>query len=68
MGKMNEDNLRAVKIFFTDISSSVLSIIGVPVSSVTQAAGKINSIIFMYSENKNLVDKDFLEILNSENS
>jgi rod shape-determining protein MreC len=54
MGKMNEDNLRAVKIFFTDISSSVLSIIGVPVSSVTQAAGKINSIIFMYSENKNL--------------
>jgi len=54
MGKMNEDNLREIKIFFTDISSSVLSIIGIPVSSVTQAAGKINSIIFMYSENKNL--------------
>lgn len=54
MGKMNENNLRSVKIFFTDISSSVLSIIGVPVSTVTQAAGKINSIIFMYSENKNL--------------
>ena len=54
MGKMNEDNLRVVKIFFTDISSSVLSIIGVPVSSVTQAVGKINSIIFMYSEIKNL--------------
>ena len=54
MGKLNEDNLKVVKVFFTDVSSSVLSIIGVPVSSVTKTVDKINSIIFMYSENKDL--------------
>ena len=58
MGKINEGNLKSLKIHFTDISSYLFSIAGVPVSSVTKAANEINSIIFMYSNNKNLTQEN----------
>ena len=54
MGKINENNLKSLKFYFSDISSYILTLVGVPVSSVTKAANEINSIIFMYSNNKNL--------------
>lgn len=54
VGKINEDNLRTVKNYFTDFSSYILEIIGLPINSITKTANKINRLIFIHSENKNL--------------
>ena len=55
VGKVDEDNLKVVKNYFTDISSYGLEIIGFPINSITKAAIQINSLIFLYSNNKNLI-------------
>ena len=60
MGKVNENNLRVVKNIFTDLSSKVLVIIGIPVNSVTKAANQINSLIFLYTKNKNLAEENMI--------
>ena len=55
VGKVDEDNLKVVKNYFTDIASYGLEIIGFPINSITKAANQINSLIFLYSNNKNLI-------------
>ena len=55
VGKVDEDNLKVVKNYFTDISSYGLEIIGLPINSITKASNQINSLIFLYSNNKNLI-------------
>ena len=55
VGKVDEDNLKIIKNYFTDISSYGLEIIGMPINSITKAANQINSLIFLYSNNKNLI-------------
>ncbi len=55
VGKINENNLKIIKNYFTDISSYVLGIVGLPINSITKAINQINSLIFIYSDNQNLI-------------
>ena len=54
LGKVDEGNLKVVKNYFTDITSYVLEIVGLPINSINKAVNQINSLIFIYSNNKNL--------------
>ena len=54
LGKVDESNLKVVKNYFTDITSYVLEIVGLPINSINKAVNQINSLIFIYSNNKNL--------------
>ena len=54
IGKFYENNLKVVKNYFTDITSYVLEIVGLPINSINKAVNQINSLIFIYSNNKNL--------------
>ncbi len=54
LGKVDESNLKVVKNYFTDIASYVLEIVGLPINSINKAVNQINSLIFIYSNNKNL--------------
>ena len=54
MGKVDESNLKIIKNYFTDITSYVLEIVGLPINSINKAVNQINSLIFIYSNNKNL--------------
>ena len=51
---MNENNFKIVKNYFTDMTSYVLEIVGLPINSITKTVNQINSLIFIYSDNKNL--------------
>jgi len=55
VGKVDQDSLKVFKNYFTDIASYGLEIIGLPINSITKAANQINSLIFLYSNNKNLI-------------
>ena len=52
LGKVDESNLKVVKNYFTDITSYVLEIVGLPINSINKAVNQINSLIFIYSNNK----------------
>ena len=54
LGKVDESNLKLVKNYFTDITSYLLEIVGLPINSINKAVNKVNSLIFIYSNNKNL--------------
>ena len=54
IGKINEDNLRTIKNHFTDLSSYILSIVGIPINSINKTTNQINSLISIYSDNKSL--------------
>ena len=54
LGKVDESNLKVVKNYFTDITSYILEIVWVPINSINKAVNQINSLIFIYSNNKNL--------------
>ncbi len=54
IGKVNEKSLSLFKSFFLDATSGFLTIIGKPVNSVSEGFYKINDLVFLYSENKNL--------------
>ena len=54
LGKVDERNLQVVKNYFTDITSYALEIVGVPINSINKAVNQVNSLIFIYSNNKNL--------------
>lgn len=54
IGKVNEENLKTIKNTFTDFSSYILNIMGMPINSLAKAANQINSLIFLYTDNKNL--------------
>ena len=54
LGKIDESNLKVVKNYFTDITSYILEIVGLPINSINKAVNQINSLIFIYSNNKNL--------------
>ena len=47
--------MKIIKNYFTDISSYVLGIVGLPINSITKAVNQINSLIFIYSDNQNLI-------------
>ena len=51
---MNENNFKIVKNYFADMTSYVLEIVGLPINSITKTVNQINSLIFIYSDNKNL--------------
>ena len=46
--------MRIVKNYFTDVTSYMLEIVGLPINSINKAVNQINSLIFIYSNNKNL--------------
>ena len=54
IGKIDENNLKNIKNYFTDITSYALEIVGLPINSITKAVNQINSLIYIYSNNKNL--------------
>ncbi len=54
LGKVNENNLKVVKNYFMDFSSYILNIVGIPFNSLNKATDQINSLVFLYSNNKNL--------------
>ena len=54
IGKVNEKSLSLFKSFFLDATSGFLTIIGKPVNSVSEGFYKINDLVFLYSENKDL--------------
>jgi len=54
IGKINEGNLRTIKNHFTDLSSYILSIVGIPINSINKTTNQINSLISIYSDNKSL--------------
>ena len=58
MGKVDENNLKSIKNYFNDISSYVLKFVGIPVSSVNKAAYEINSLVNLYTRNKNLTQEN----------
>ncbi len=55
VGKINENNLDSIRSNFNDITSYVIEIIGLPINSLTKAGNQINSLIFLYTDNKNLI-------------
>ena len=54
IGKVNEKSLSIFKSFFLDATSGFLTILGKPVNSVSEGFYKINDLVFLYSENKDL--------------
>ena len=54
LGKVNETSLSIFKSFFLDITSGVLSVLGKPVSSVSEGFYKINDLVYLYSQNQDL--------------
>ncbi len=54
IGKVNEKSLSLFKSFFLDATSGFLTILGKPVNSVSEGFYKINDLVFLYSENKDL--------------
>jgi len=58
MGKIDEDNLRFLKNYFVEVSSHISKLIGIPVNSVMNASNEINSLVFLYSKNKNLTEEN----------
>jgi len=54
VGKVNEKSLSIFKSFFLDATSGFLTILGKPVNSVSEGFYKINDLVFLYTENKDL--------------
>ena len=54
IGKVNETSLSFFKSFFLDITSGVLTVLGKPVSSVSEGFYKINDLVYLYSQNQDL--------------
>ena len=54
IGKVNEKSLSLFKSFFLDATSGFLTILGKPVNSVSEGFYKINDLVYLYSENKDL--------------
>ena len=54
LGKIDENNLKTFKSFFTDILSVILLQIGKPIDAVTEGLDEINSFFNIYADNKRL--------------
>ena len=58
LGKVNETSLSIFKSFFLDATSGFLSIVGKPVSSVSEGFFKLNDLVNLYTENNDLKEEN----------